>query len=589
MSTNGHSDKRWEILGRDSLAEAKLQKELGISSLAASVLVARGYTDPAEADAFLNPTLEHLHDPKLLPDYEAAKNAILGAKERKERIFIHGDYDVDGVTSAALFSRFLRKIDCDVVTHVPHRMKEGYGIHSSAVDAARASGAKLFLTCDCGVSAVEQVAMAREFGMDVVVTDHHSIGHELPNANAVINPHREDSVYPFHELSGVGVAFKLCEGLTDELGVNKHAFYRAYLDLAALGTIADVMPLSGENRIIAKFGLQQLGETKKPGLKALMQVAEIKPGTALNAYHVGFLLGPRLNAAGRIDDAAMALKLLLETEDGPAITLAQEIDKINTERREEQNRILQEAIALVEEQEAQHRNVIVIAKEDWHSGVIGIVAGRLVELFRRPTFVFTMTEDGHCKGSARSIPNFHLANAIRAYPELMSGGGHAMAAGCSFPQDKLQEVSDALHTYAGGLLTEEDFIFALRVDAEVTSSEINRKSVEELQKMEPFGCDNPKPQFLIRDAELAQIKTTRNPDHIQVRIKSESGFVWCSGFNMAKTLGAVQPGAKLDLVCQPTLDEWNGNISLKWRLEDYRPAETAPQLEPEPSTHLLPV
>lgn len=266
---------RWIVGERDREAEGNLQRELGIPSLLAAVLVRRGFHEPAAADRFLNPRLDQLHDPRKLPDYEAAKNAILGAKERDELIFVHGDYDVDGVTSAAIFHRFLSRIGCRVHTHVPHRMREGYGIHLSAVEEAKTLGAKLFLTCDCGVGAHEQVEAAKEAGMAVVVTDHHSVGAELPAAEAVINPHRIDSVYPFSELSGAGVVFKLCEGLSREIGLDVANYHRAYLDLAALGTIADVMPLEDENRIIARFGLERLTETKKVGLRALMREASI--------------------------------------------------------------------------------------------------------------------------------------------------------------------------------------------------------------------------------------------------------------------------------------------------------------------------
>ncbi len=415
------SSLRWSISERNRPAEERLRGELGVPSLVAAVLAQRGYLEPADADLFLNPSLDHLHDPALLPDYAAARDAILGARERNELIYVHGDYDVDGVTSAALFNRFLEAIGCRVLTHVPHRTKEGYGIHHTAVSAAEAAGAKLFLTCDCGVSAHEQVEQATAAGMAVVITDHHSIGGQLPAATAIVNPHRVDSQYPFAELSGAGVVFKLCDGITKEIGHNRQNYYRAFLDLAALGTIADVMPLIGENRIIAKFGLERLADTKKAGLKALMQAANIviEPGKPLRAFHVGFQIGPRLNAAGRIGDAAIALNLLLENDPTVADTLAREIEAVNTERRGEQQRVVDEAVAMVLERGSQSRNVIVVAKDGWHAGIVGIVAGRLVEQFCRPSFVLTIdSKSGMARGSARGIPNFNLADAIRAHPNL---------------------------------------------------------------------------------------------------------------------------------------------------------------------------
>ena len=545
-----------------------MHSELGISSLAAAVLIARGLSEPAEAHAFLNPSLDDLHDPALLPDYAAARDAILGARERKETIFIHGDYDVDGVTSAALLSRFLTKIGCNVVTHVPHRMKEGYGIHSSSVDAAVEAGAKLFLTCDCGVSALEQVERAREAGMAVVVTDHHEIGEHLPRAQAVVNTHRHDSKYPFQELSGAGVVFRLCEGLATELGLDKSHYRRAYLDLAALGTIADVMPLHGENRIIARFGLEQLETTKKVGLRAMMSEAKIVPGTHMKGYHVGFVLGPRLNAAGRVDDAALALQLLLSNDVLEAAQLASKIEVKNQERRDEQQRILAEAVEMVEAQGAQDNNVIVIAKEGWHTGVIGIVAGRLVELFRRPTFVLSVDADGQCKGSARSIPKFHLANAIWAHPELLTGGGHAMAAGCTFPLTNLGDIVKAMHTYAGERLTPEDFVPSVQADVEVSPDEVTRAATQELANMEPFGCANPEPLLVAREMTLVEVAPTKKPEHVRTLLRSPMGNVSAMGFNMGDRIDAAMIGQKIDVAFKPHLDEWRGSVTLKWHLVD---------------------
>ncbi len=565
---------RWVIGARDHDAERRLQEELKIPSLVAAVLAQRGYTDPELAREFINPTLDGLHDPSLLPDYQKAVDAILGARERKERIFVHGDYDVDGVTSAAIFGRFLEKIGCDVHVHVPHRMREGYGIHASAVEAAKAQGAKLFLTCDCGVAAHEQVDQANAAGMTVVVTDHHSIGRELPNAAAVVNPHREDSQYPFTELCGAGVVLKLCAGITRDLGMPVDKFYRAFLDLAALGTIADVMPLIGENRIIAKFGLERLTETKKAGLRALINEAKIvlDPGKSLRAYHVGFVLGPRLNAAGRIDDAAMSLQLLLENDPIKAASLAAEIEAVNTSRREQQQQIIDEAVEMVIAKGDQERNVIIVGNPGWHSGIVGIVAGRLVEQFRRPTFVMTFdTETGVAKGSARTIPNFHLANAIRAYPDLfLSGGGHAMAAGCSFELDRFQEVSDALHNYAGLHLTPEDFLPSQRVDMEVSSNEISMASVEALALLEPFGCENPEPVFVARNVSLAQVLPTKSPAHVRLVLRQGEGLaVQGIAFGIGERVTESGAGSVVDLLFQPNVDEWRGNRTLKWQVKDF--------------------
>jgi single-stranded-DNA-specific exonuclease len=564
---------RWTVGARDFDAEAVLQRELGVPALVAALLAQRGYATPELAEDFLNPRLDDLLPPHTLPDYEAARNAILSAKENGDLIFVHGDYDVDGVTSAAIFNRFLTKIGCRVHTHVPHRMREGYGIHRSAVQAAIAMGAKLFLTCDCGVGAHEQVAMARAAGMKVVVTDHHSIGATLPEAHAVVNPHRSDSQYAFPEISGAGVAFKLCLGLCDELGFQRHHFYNNFLDLVTLGTIADVMPLVGENRIIARHGLARLGETKKVGLRALMREAKIEDGTPIRGYHVGFVLGPRLNAAGRLSDAAKALQLLLETDEIQAGMLAREIDAINTERKTQQQRIVDEAVERVVERAEHQRNIIVVGGPDWHSGIVGIVAGRLVETFNRPTFVVHIDEaTGICKGSARTIPNFHLADAIRAHPELfLSGGGHAAAAGCSFRLEDFDRVVDALDLYAGSRLKPEDLIPAVAIDLEVRPRETTMAVVEAMERLEPFGCANPEPTFLARGATFCQVDPTKNPDHARVRIRHGDGPAIAGvAFHIGERVLAAGSGATADVLFQPKVNEWQGYRSLQWEVRDFR-------------------
>ena len=567
---------RWVVGPRDHAAEARLRQELGLPSLVAAVLAQRGFADPATAHAFLNPSLDDLLPPEGLPDYGLARDAILGARERKELIYVHGDYDVDGVTSAAILYRFLSRIGCNVHVHVPHRMKEGYGIHRSAVEAAREMGAKLFLTCDCGISALAQIAAAREAGMIVVVTDHHTVGHALPDAHAIVNPHRADSTYGFEELSGAGVAFKLCAGLTQELGHPLPAYYRGFLDLAALGTIADVMPLVGENRVIARFGLERLADTKKVGIQALMRAAKIepKPGQSLRSGDVGWRLGPRINAAGRIDDAAIALRLLLSADGEEADALAGEIEAINTERKATQQRVMDEASERAEAEGAHLRNVLIVAGEGWHGGIVGIVAGRLAEKYRRPTFVLNVNpKTGMAKGSARSIANFNLADAIRAYPHLMDGGGHAMAAGCAFPAERLAEVVAALDGYAGERLTSEDFRPTLAADLEIEPEEITFAAVESLAMMEPFGCANPEPSFVARRMPLKTVKPTKNPIHAQVNFRRAGGpLVPGIAFNIGESLCAQTSGCELDVLFAPMVNEYRGMRELKWQVKAFTPS-----------------
>jgi len=338
------SQTTWRVLPDQPEAQARLQNELGVSRLLAKLLVNRGLTDPAEAEHFLNPSLDHLSDPTKLPDFDPAMKALLGAKERREKIYIHGDYDVDGVSSTAILDRFLRKIGCEVVSHVPHREKEGYGIHSKAVHWASEAKADLFLTCDCGSSAHGALDMVYEAGMKAVVTDHHEVQATLPQAEAIVNPHRHDGPWPGTELSGAGIAYQLCHGICREIGWPAAAFHKNFMDLAVLGTVADVMPLHHDNRVITAFGLQTLRSSSKAGLRALLKVAQLDdPTKPLTTRHIGFQLGPRLNAVGRIDDADVALRLLLTNELSEATELAEFLDTTNQERRERQKRILDEA------------------------------------------------------------------------------------------------------------------------------------------------------------------------------------------------------------------------------------------------------
>lgn len=564
--------RSWTLLPRDPDAEQALAGALGIRPLLAALLVQRGFSEPESAAEFLDPKLSQLHDPKLLPDYAPAVKEILGARERGELIFIHGDYDVDGVTSAALLSRFLSKIDCKVHTHVPHREKEGYGINEQMVEEAVRLGAKLFLTCDCGISAIDQVKRAKEAGMRVVVTDHHTIGEHLPDAEAVVNPHRSDSKYPFSELSGAGVVFKLCAGIAEELGLPLANYYRAYLDLAALGTVADIMPLRGENRIIAKFGLEQLRDSKKAGLRALMRESRLDERAAkgLKAWDISFVLGPRLNAAGRVDDAKLALELLMATNEQQAAPLARRIEELNTQRKTEQEQIVKEAIEQVLLTGQAENPVIFVWNEKWHGGLVGIVAGKLVETFHRPAFVATVdVESGKLRGSARSIEGFHLADAVRAHSEIMTGGGHAMAAGFGAQKELSETVHGALKAYGESQLTPEMLVKRHFADVEMTPDQIDFLSVEELERMEPFGEANREPVVWLRRVPVVEVKQTKNPAHPQLVVKVGGGVAKAPAFNLGERFDGLRGGFEADLMVVPSIDEWQGVRRLQLRVRDF--------------------
>lgn len=573
-STLNGVGSRWVLPNPDAEAVQALQGALGVPRVLASILVQRGYADPVAAERFLKPDLAHLHDPRTLPDYESAISVILGAKERKERIFVFGDYDVDGITSASLLQRFLSRLGFDVVAQVPER-RQGYGIQESSVFAAKEVGAKVFLSCDCGSTAVKPVAMAREAGMAVVVTDHHELDEEMPDAHAVVNPHRADSQYPFKGLSGVGVVFKLCLGLARELGVPEHQYLRAFLDLAALGTVVDMMPLVDENRVITKFGLPQIEATKKVGLRALItEYSKTRRQQGpLKLYDLGFGIGPRLNAAGRVSDAANALRLLTTEDELEAAMLASAMEEANQTRRTAQERAIAEAAERIVEQGLDQRNAIVVLDPGWHGGVVGIVASKLVEMFRRPVFVGTVDpETGKAKASARSIPAFHLADAIHSMHPLVSGGGHAMAAGVSFDLACLEEFADRIHAYAGERLQPEDFLAQTRIDVVATRGELDVATVEGLAAMEPCGMGNPAPVFAVRGVRLTDVRLTKNENVVQLKFDDGSGRP-VSGvtFSQAVDFLALSPNATLDVAFKPEVDTYYAdNPRVKWTVSDFR-------------------
>ncbi len=552
---------------------AELSDEWGLPPLIVRMMLARGIDSREKMDAFMRPDLNRLHPPELLPDFEAGLSEILGARERGDTIFIHGDYDVDGVTSAALLTRFLRSIGAQVEVFVPHRIKDGYGIHRNAISQAKEKGAKLFLTCDCGISAHESVALAREAGMRVVITDHHEVGAELPQAHAVINPQRHDSHYPFSDLAGVGVAFKFCAGITRALEMPLDRYYRAFLDLVTLGTVADVMPLVDENRIIVAHGLAAIQNSQKHGIRALIAKAFAqKPLLAgqLTARHVGFQLGPRLNAAGRMDDAALSLELLLSKDEAEANELAQVLESHNTQRRSDQDAMLEAALEAVKHLGQEDEYALVLAGQ-WHPGLIGIVAGRLAEQYHRPVFLMGVGAD-IAKGSARSIPGYHLADALnRVHDILLTHGGHEQAAGFSVSPERILDLQKALLADAREHIHPEMMLPTRVIDAEVAGLETTLDAATALRLFQPFGQANREPLFLTKGARLVALRPTKNPDVMQMTLESADGHTADAvTFSLARRVEGLKPGTKLDVVFQLSEDSFRGVSRAKWIVQDLR-------------------
>lgn len=546
---------RWQLADCDEQLAAEIAAKTKLTPLVSKLLVIRGIDTPEKAHNFLQPGPEQFYDPFLLDGMEKSVHRIRQAIERKEPICIYGDYDADGVSSTSLMVHLLRQLGAVFDYYIPNRFTEGYGLHKEALADLHQSGYKLIVTVDTGISAVEQVEYAHRLGLDVIVTDHHEPPAVIPEAYAVINPKKPSCSYPFDRLAGVGVAFKLAHALLGEAPLH-------LADLAALGTIADLVPLVDENRILAKVGLNRLNQTQNKGLQALIRVCGLS-GNELTAGHVGFALGPRLNAGGRLETAEAAVKLLTTQDQTEADHCAQTLDDLNRERQELVQQMTQEAVEMVREQYPPDQNrVLVLAKEGWNVGVVGIVASRLVEMFYRPTLVLGIDpQKGTAKGSARSIAGFDMYEALTACRELLPHyGGHTMAAGMTLPVANLDPLRQKLNELAGEWLAPDDFIPLTKVDVAMELEEINLDAVEQLQQLAPFGMGNPTPLVMLREVEASGMRVIgRDENHLKCTLTGRKNSVDAIGFQWAHVTRHVTPKAKFQVLGELSVNEWNGN------------------------------
>ncbi len=559
---------RWCVRPTDKAKAERLAQELNLSQTTASLLVARGYTEPEDAYRFLNPSLRDLADPSLLPDIEPAVRRLAQAVERKEPVLVYGDYDADGVTSTALWLTTLRKLGVPAEPYVPHREREGYDLHPNAIEAAQGIGARLVLTCDCGVRAHDAVNALNAAGLEVVITDHHEPGDRLPNALAVVNPKRADSQYPFRELSGVGVSFRVAEALLRERNLPRNGFYETMLELVAIGTVADVMPIVGENRVLVRYGLEQLHQTKREGLKSLKQVAQIRRKPT--PRDVGYAIGPRLNAAGRLEDARLALQLLLEEDAQKAMRIAETLDRHNRERQKYQEDAVREAIAQVESEGQTRHRALVVYSTNWHHGIVGLVAGKLMNRYYRPVAAVTIEpEVGIARGSMRSIPELNLTQLLAVMkPICTKCGGHAAAGGFAVPLEQFDALRQTIVEFANQRLTDADLIPTLEIDQTLEAHAVTMRLIQELNLMEPFGNGNERPLFLCRGVEVVGSRTNRDGRHLFLKVRSEGSIVhdavlWDGGDY------PIEPGAILDLVFDPEEDTYTGYGAVRWVIKDF--------------------
>ena len=564
---------RWIITASaDPNATQRLASELRIPQALAALLVQRGFGSPDLAKAFLKPDLERLTDPLDWADMPVAVELLARAVREKQPILVHGDYDVDGQCAAAMLTRILRSAGGTVHPFVPHRIRDGYDFGPAGLAEAQRIGAKLIVTCDCGITAVPAVSAARAAGIDVIVTDHHLPGDELPPANAVLDPRRPDCKSEDKDLCGTGVAFKLAQALVGALGLSPNLPLH-FLDYVALATIADVVPLVGENRILVRYGLKKMADTRWVGLRALIETAGLG-GKPLRGAHVGFILAPRLNAAGRIGDANDGLRLLLTENPQEAAALARELETTNARRQEMDQLILDEAIELVEKTLAPTDAAIVLADEKWHPGVIGIVASRLVERYGRPTFLVGWDEasgGAFGRGSGRSIARFDLHGALHQVgTHLEKYGGHTMAAGFTIKRERFDGFRAAFLAVAGRLLTPDDLAPSQRVDLELPLASVNQELERLIRHLEPCGAGNPAPVFGVRNARAVGARRV-GTNHLRFTLDDGSAVLPAIGFRWADAVPQDWLTNPLDVAFRLERDDWQGRVTIQARVASLAP------------------
>ena len=558
----------------DVNALAELVEMLGIPEAACRLLISRGFHQVDEAKRYLRPRLDQLHDPSTLLGLPAAVERLVRAIRNNELVMIHGDYDVDGICSTTLLTRTIRILGGSVHPFIPNRMTDGYDLGQAGVEEAKRVGAKVVLTCDCGTSARKAIADLCSAGIDVIVTDHHLPSEMLPDCLAVLNPKREGCEYPDKDLAAVGVAFKLSLALARAME-KEDGFIWGMLDLVALATIADVAPLRGENRVMVRKGLKLLGETRNIGVRALMRAAGLL-GRPLTAGRVGFILAPRLNAAGRLGHAIRGVELLLSESDAEANPIARELEELNARRQEIDRRTLEEAREMVAAMDLDNTYGIVLWKEDWHPGVIGIVASRVVEEFCRPTMLIAV-KDGEGKGSGRSIPAINLHSGLAECRNLLKRfGGHRSAAGITIEGEQLEAFAARFNEVARSQLTPQDLVPELRVDLELNIDAADSDLEKVLRHFEPFGMGNPSPVFVARNVRLGKAPEIVGRDGLKLRLATRSGTIEALGWGMADRAEEFKAEQSVDVAFRLERDEFRGEVRLQARIADIFPhQETA--------------
>jgi len=552
--------------------EESLAKEFGVHRIISQLILNRHVANLDEAQHYLHPSLNDLHSPFLMQDMKKGVARLMKAIYSGEEIVIYGDYDADGITSVVILYKFIKELTGHVSYYIPDRVQEGYGLKIPVIDRFKSKNVKLIITVDCGVSDVEQIAYAQSIGIDTIVLDHHEIADQLPVAVACINPNRSDCSFPFKHLAGVGIAFYFLIALRGSL--RKEGFWKdgrypnlkEYLDIVALGTIGDIAPLVGENRIFAKIGLELITEGKRPGIKALKEVSNID-GQLIDSFKASFCLIPRINAAGRIASPLDAVELLLSENMDEARPLAEKLDLHNRRRQAMEKDILNEILSqLGANPDLENINALVFSSEKWHPGVVGIVASRLVDLFSRPTFVISL-KNGVGKGSGRSVSDFNIHKGLQqCAPLLLSYGGHYRAAGISIKEDDIDEFACMLDEIIRNSVQSSEMVSHTYIDAECNLQDINLDLIHQMTLLAPFGCENPEPILCARNIKVSTPAIVGN-NHLKMRLTSEGASINAIWFGMGKYFSAIN-GANLDVVFSPQINYWNGSSDIQLKMKD---------------------
>ena len=563
---------RWELYEEvEKETRNIIVNELNIPDIIVKVLLQREINTVDQIRSFFNPSLDQLHDPFLMVGMHDAVTRTIDAILEKQRIFIYGDYDVDGITSVSMLYLFLKDMGGEVRYYIPDRQTEGYGISASGVEEAIRWNANLIISVDCGITSVDEVTMAADAGIDVIVSDHHEPGETIPPAFAVLDPKRDEDDYPFHELAGVGVAYKLIQGISDRMELDADC-HRKYLELVAVGSAADIVPLVDENRIFVKQGLMKLNDSGSIGIKALIEIANVKK-KSVEVGQIVFGLAPRLNAVGRLGSAERAVELLTTKDASEARRIAQTLEEENRRRKTIDSKTLEEAQKKIDnEVDLVNDKAIILAEKDWHPGVIGIVASRIIEKYYRPTIMITI-EDGIGKGSARSIPGFDIHQALKECSGLMlQFGGHKYAAGLTIEEKNIPQLMDCFITIANATIKEEDLIPRIDVDAEITLDQITPQVVHYLDLFTPFGPKNPKPIFVSRNLDVISPRMVgNNNQHLRFRVRQNGSEFDAIAFNLANKFKLVSDySTPVDIVYTIEQNEWMNRTSTQLNIKDLR-------------------